>query len=443
VKSTDFLLDLVRKQHQGEASGIYSVCTYNRFVLEAVFMQAARDNSPVLIEATCNQVNHEGGYTGMTPPDFMRYLHSIAEAMNFPSGRLIVGGDHLGPYPFRSRPAAQAMENARSMVRSYVEAGYDKIHLDTSMRLAGDPGGEDAPLDSEIIAERCADLAAVAEEAVSAREDSGRGRAPLYVIGTEVPAPGGSDEVEQGLQVTDVADFEHTVSMNRELFIKRGLQDAWDRVFAVVVQPGVEHGDHTIIDYDRDKAKRLTSALGNHPDLVFEGHATDYQKRSGLRHMVEDGIAVLKVGPSLTFAVREAVFALSWIEEELLRGDPAFTLSEFVPTLERAMLRNPEHWQKHYPGGEREAAFARKYSFFDRARYYWVDPEVEGSLQLLLNNLGSVDIPLSILSQYFPRQLERIRRGAVEKKPVALIRDRVMNVLENYSFASGFEDGRA
>jgi D-tagatose-1,6-bisphosphate aldolase subunit GatZ/KbaZ len=442
MQTRDYLREMVRKQKAGEPAGIYSVCTYNRYAVESTFRQALEDGSPVLIESTCNQVNQLGGYTGMTPAGFRDYIHRIAGEQGFPLDRLILGGDHLGPYPFRGEPVQSAMEKAHRMVESYLAAGCVKIHLDASMRLGDDPGDPGAPLEGEVVARRSAELAATAEAAF--RRQAGQGAAapaPLYVIGTEVPAPGGSDEVEEGLRVTEVSDFEETVRLSREHFTRFGLEDAWERVIAVVVQPGVEHGDHTIVDYDRGKAARLTAAGKKHPGLVFEGHATDYQKQEGLKAMVEDGIAVLKVGPSLTFAVRETAFALSRIEQELLEGDPSFTLSRFIQTLDRAMLRNPGHWWKHYTGDERELAFARKYSFFDRARYYWVDREVERSLQLLLGNLRSVSIPLSILSQYLPVQFERVREGALEKEPEAFIRDRVMDVLKKYACAAGFRKG--
>jgi len=207
---------------------------------------------------------------------------------------------------------------------------------------------------------------------------------------------------------------------------------------AVVVQPGVEHGDHTIVDYDRKKASGLKAVLKKYPGLVFEGHATDYQKPTGLRAMVEDGIAVLKVGPVLTFAVRETVFALCHIEQELLGGNASFPLSRFVEALDEVMRKNPAHWQTHYTGDDRERAFARKYSFFDRARYYWMEPEVQRALQLLLQNLRSVDIPLSILSQYLPVQYARVREGQLHKNPDAFILDRVKDVLKQYAYATGY-----
>ena len=67
---TERLLRLVGSNLRGERVGIYSICSADRFVLEAGMAQGLRDASAVLIESTCNQVNQFGGYTGMTPAKF-------------------------------------------------------------------------------------------------------------------------------------------------------------------------------------------------------------------------------------------------------------------------------------------------------------------------------------------------------------------------------------
>ncbi len=96
--------------------------------------------------------------------------------------RLILGGDHLGPNPWRALPAAEAMQRAETMVAEYARAGFGKIHLDASMACGGDP----ERLSDEVVAERAARLCRAAESAC------GAGVAPVYVIGTEVPVPGGA-----------------------------------------------------------------------------------------------------------------------------------------------------------------------------------------------------------------------------------------------------------
>ena len=374
---------------------------------------------------------------------FKEYIYSIARSLKFPAEQIILGGDHLGPFPFRDETEPAAMEKSLKMVEGYVSAGCKKIHIDTSMGLADDPGGTGSGLDPEVIALRCARLCSAAERVYDElKEQKQDSDPPVYVIGTEVPAPGGSDEVEEGVSVTKVSEFEETVSITKELFYNQKLEQAWERVIAVVVQPGVEFGDHTIIEYDRGKARELTRAVKRYPGLVLEGHSTDYQTAERLKEMVEDGVAILKVGPALTFAVREAVYMLSFMEDELFKNAHSVKLSSFIETFDRAMSLNPVHWQKYYTGTDKEIDLKKKYSFFDRARYYWPDESINDSLDLLIGNLRSADVPLSLVSQFFPRQYDKIRMGLLENDPEALIRDSVRSVLESYSYAVGnMKDG--
>ena len=137
--SVEEMCGLLKENRAGKRRGIYSVCSANRLVLEAAFAQARRDRSPLLIEATCNQVNQEGGYTGQTPAQFRDYVHALRRTCSFPAERLILGGDHLGPNPWRAQPADAAMEKACAMVAAYAEAGFSKIHLDASMACGDDP----------------------------------------------------------------------------------------------------------------------------------------------------------------------------------------------------------------------------------------------------------------------------------------------------------------
>jgi D-tagatose-1,6-bisphosphate aldolase subunit GatZ/KbaZ len=435
MNASGYLRNIVREQHRGKPAGIYSVCSSHPYVLMAAFKQAKKDDSVLLIESTSNQVNQFGGYTGFTPEGFRSSIQKRAEQEEFDASRIILGGDHLGPVPFQTEAAPSAMEKARDMVRSFVEAGFDKIHLDTSIPLGGA-----STIDPKEVARRCAALCRECEEA-HVRMTARRGRnippAPLYIIGTEVPVPGGSDEVEQGVQVTSVPDFEETVAVTRDAFNREGLEGAWERVIGVVVQPGVEFGDRRVLEYSREAAAPLSTKLREFPRLVFEAHSADYQTAEKLREMVEDGFAILKVGPGLTFAFREAVFLLCEVERELCSLNSTLTPSMLIQTLERVMKENPTYWERYYQGDDAEQAFRRRYSLFDRIRYYWNDADVQTALAVLIGNLRRVEIPLTLLSQYFPVQYRRIRGGVLRTDPDDIIIDHVRSVLADYASAAG------
>jgi D-tagatose-1,6-bisphosphate aldolase subunit GatZ/KbaZ len=411
--------EIVRLQKSGKAAGMSSICSAHPAVLKAVL----RGESPVLIESTCNQVNQFGGYTGMTPADFASFVCGLAAKCGFPVGKLILGGDHLGPSPWQNEPAESALNKSADMVRAFVQAGFTKIHLDASMRLGDDDPGH--PLEVELAAERTARLVEAAEAAAHSPGDL------RYVFGTEVPTPGGATRYEECVSVTRMADARYSMEVTHAAFLKRGLEAAWERVMAMVVQPGVEFGDDFVADYQHLEARDLATFSETTP-FVFEAHSTDYQQRDNLRALVRDHFAILKVGPALTFAYREAVFALARMEAELF---PADMCSQIIETLEQAMLRRPEHWQGHYHGAPTEQAFARKYSLSDRVRYYWPDPAVQESLGRLFSNLDRVRIPLSLLSQYLPGAFNQIRNGTFSRRAESMIETSIQAVLKDYTYA--------
>ena len=306
--------EIIKKRQLGMLLGIASFCTANDIVIEAILDNANRFGDYVLIESTANQVNQFGGYANMTPFEFSQYIFEIAKKVNFPKEKIILGGDHLGPLAWADKPEKEAMENACELVKQAVLAGYTKIHLDTSMMLADD--SPDERLSDEIIAKRGAMLYNSCEEAFKKRcEEYPESMHPVYIIGSEVPIPGGIQSEDDALQVTDIKDFENTINTYKAIFNEFGFNDAFDNIVAIVVQPGVEFGNDELHIYDRNASKDLSNKLKEYPNLVFEGHSTDYQSKFKLKEMVEDGVAILKVGPALTFALREGLFALSLIED--------------------------------------------------------------------------------------------------------------------------------
>jgi len=422
------MLEIMEQHHRDGRSGIYSACSANSYVLEAALEMGKATNTAVLIEATANQCNQFGGYTGMKPQDFADFVFQIADRVGFPKDMLILGGDHLGPLTWQSEPESEAMEKSMELLRQYVLAGFTKIHIDTSMRLKGDP----EKLTDALIAKRAAVLATVAEAAFAERQKTHpNAPAPVYVIGSEVPIPGGAQVEEESIHVTSPAEFAATCEAFHAAFREAGLDDAFKRVVGVVVQPGVEFGDEQIFAYSREAAKDLTDRLKDFAAIVFEGHSTDYQTRAQLREMVEDGIAILKVGPALTFYFREALFALAAIEAELGLPNP----SDFKNVLERVMCQNPDNWKKHYHGSEEELAYKRKYSFLDRSRYYFADEAVQASLKKLLENINSNPIPKTTLSQYLPTAYTRLHRAGAAYSAENLIKARVKDCIEDYLYA--------
>jgi D-tagatose-1,6-bisphosphate aldolase subunit GatZ/KbaZ len=420
---------LLKRREHGNAVGITSFCTANSLALSAVMEQALRHDSEVLIEATANQVNQFGGYSGMRPADFSAFIYKLADKVGIESNRVILGGDHLGPLVWCSEPEAMAMDKAETLVREFVAAGFIKLHIDTSMRLGDDnPREKLSPL---TVAQRGARLCKIAQdEFLSLQNTSPNSLQPVFVIGSEVPIPGGEAGEPESIQVTSPADFNETMECYHQAFSEIDNDQAWDNVVAVVVQPGVEFGDSFVHAYNRNEAHDLCATLSRHPGLVFEGHSTDYQSLDSLRKMVEDGVAILKVGPALTFALREILFALARMEEELLPKSVAS--SHFIEVLENTMLIKPDHWRKYYQGTTELIRMAMKYSLSDRARYYLREPAVSDAINRLLINLGEIALPIGLLHQYYPRAAGLVLEGKLVPTPASLINLAVADVVEIY-----------
>ena len=418
------ILDLISRHKSGEHVGITSVCSAHPLVIAAVCRHAVQGDLPfVLIEATSNQVNQDGGYTGMTPNDFRAFVEHIATVEGLDPSRILLGGDHLGPNAWQHLPADDAMAKADVLIDHYVTAGFRKIHLDCSMSCADDA----APLSDDIVAQRAARLCAVAEAAHARIGDE----SPVYIVGTEVPVPGGAAEELDTLAVTSPEQARATIDIHQDIFCRHGLEHAWNRVIALVVQPGVEFDHHKVVDYAPAKATSLSAMIEDEPQIVFEAHSTDYQTPSALRHLVRDHFAILKVGPGVTFALREALWALDAIERDML-GSAA---SGFRTKTLAVLKRDPVHWAKYYHSQGGQLDFDLQYSLSDRIRYYWLHPEIVAAQSLMFDNLRAHPPAMALISQYLPRGNAAVRDGLIDASPESLVIHHVIGVLCDYADA--------
>ena len=146
----------------------------------------------------------------MTPVDFLAHVRQIAGGCRCDADRITFGGDHLGPQAWRREPPEQAMAKARDMVAAYAAAGMTKIHLDCAEGCAGEP---EHPGDA-VSAARAAELAEVALRA-----------APVpggidFIVGTEVPPPGGARD-DEAVRPTDADAARTTMRVHLDAFSDR------------------------------------------------------------------------------------------------------------------------------------------------------------------------------------------------------------------------------
>lgn len=421
-----FLEDLVSKNRGGGAHALPSICSANPDVLAAALLLARERRSPLLIEATSNQVNQFGGYSGMTPAGFIAFVQGLAGACGVDRGGLMFGGDHLGPQVWRAAAPESAMARARDLVRSYAEAGFTKIHLDCSEGCAGEP----ARVGDGVCARRAAELAAVCERHAPDPD------AVTYVVGTEVPLPGGAraDEAESGLEPTSPERARETLARHRCAFAELGLHNTWRKVIALVVQPGLEFAPTRIDHFDVDAPDLLSGALADHPHICFEAHSTDYQRDVVFPELARRGFAILKVGPALTFAYRQAVYALDHIAQWL---QPGAAPNSIVTIMEDLMRGDPRHWKNTYSGSGNALRQQLHFGYADRIRYYWPNPEAARAVSELMDRLANAAAPRPLIEQYFPpgviARSETLRSAAVSW-PKALVLAQVQSTLLPYFF---------
>lgn len=351
------LRDIIAQNRAGRTVAITSVCSAQPDVLRASIAMAERLDRQVVIEATSNQVNQDGGYTGITPAAFIGFVHGLADETGADRARITFGGDHLGPQAWRSMDAASAMAKAEVLVRDYVQAGFGKIHLDCSEGCAGDP----AQLGDDVTAARSAQLARVCCDA---------GDDLLFVVGTEVPPPGGARMDEHGdIPPTQTAAARATLAAHDAAF-----GDMVGLIGGLVVQPGVEFSPTAVHAMPMDRDPHLLDALIDHPNVCLEAHSTDYQDPAVFPRLADLGFAFQKVGPALTFAYRKALYALDQLR------DPNGTLQA---TMEQVMLADPSKWQGHYTGNAEALYQQRHFGLADRIRYYWPHPDAQSAVTAL------------------------------------------------------------
>lgn len=421
------LRDIIAANRAGARAAIPSVCTAHPDVLRASLTLAQSLDRSVVIEATSNQVNQFGGYTGMTPDQFVSMVHRIADKQGVDRSRIIFGGDHLGPQAWRAEPADTAMAKARDMVAAYVRAGFGKIHLDCSEGCAGEP----AQVGDAIAAARAAELAEVCLQASDMPDDL------CFVIGTEVPPPGGARADDHGDIAPTTPDAARaTLAAHRAAFSDA----AWARVVGLVVQPGVEFAPMHVHHMPMDRDTGLREVMLEREGLCLEAHSTDYQRAPVYGRLAEMGFAFQKVGPALTFAYREAVYALDTLR--VLAGW-ADTLS-VRPVMERLMLEAPKFWEGHYHGTPDAQSVARHFGLADRIRYYWPQPAAAKAVAALTAQIADRENPQPLLGQVFaPEVLDRA--GALSGSQMdRLVDAKVQEVLAPYFLditSEGFSHG--
>ena len=426
---TSWLIDIIEANRGGERKGIYAVESQNLTMQEAYLRQALADSSPALFEICADMMDSHGQSGKMLPVEFIANVKRNAQKTGFPRDRLFFGINNINPSLWKDESVESALKNTCAFISDLVSLGFNKLGIHAGIPLKGDPA--DQQLSQEIIIAREATLYQAAEGAAAALPDEEK---PLYVIDVHP----GQGMTEDQTNIVHKEDVEIAVDRFAKTVATAGLLEMKERLLAARIFLGAGYDSEKVIPFGSSLLKELGGCVYGDKPVVLEVLQTDFQPQMVLNQLVDNHFAFLSIGPELTYTMREALFSMAIMENETMIGKPGVYLSNFIIELDRAMQSDPRYWQEYYKGNGFEQLIARKYSLYDRARFYWEDKEVRKMKKRLFDNLIQHPVPLTVLRQFMPYQYERVAAGELENKPDALVMDAVRHALRRYSHACGW-----
>lgn len=338
-----------------------SLCSSNFDVLKLSMIFAKYNDLPLLIESTSNQVNQFGGYTYLKPRQFYKKLKDLAKKIKF-KNNFYIGADHLGPLPWKNLNDHVAMKNSIKLFKDVVNSGYNKIHIDTGIKLKNDK-----ILSKKKIIQRCEKIF----NSISKKKLNNI----FFVFGTEVPVAGGGTLYNS--KTTSLASIKDDLKYYSKL----------QKSFSLVIEPGLGFNNSKVFDLKIKyfKKKKILSRLSN---FSYEAHSSDFQNSLALKKLVKNNFKFLKVGPELTFFYMRAIMQMHKIENM----NNFKKKSNIRKIISAEMNRDNKYWVNYYHGSKKKIEYLKFNSLLDRSRYYWSKKNITKSLRLLKQNINSLDI---------------------------------------------------
>ena len=343
---------------------IPSFCTANEDVIKIILLYCKINNVPCLIECTSNQVNQFGGYTKKSPKEFRDYVFEIAQKINFNKKNIFLGGDHLGPLPWKNLNSNLAIKNSIKMINNYLDSKFCKIHIDTSIKCKNDK-----IFNSQTKFERARKI--LKKLKFKNKSDI------FYVVGSEVPTSG--SDIKKLLKPTSFDTIKKdSIRYSQILFEKTHRY----KTYGLVIEVGMKYKDKSIQKPNfRNFLKKKKFSLEN--NFVYEAHSTDFQSIYTLKKLVNNNFKFLKVGPELTFLYLRSLFFMQKIENFFKDKNN----SNFKKSLIKEMLKNRKYWINFYKKNSLKQFLNSQY---DRSRYYLDLENVKKSIFKLKSNINKI-----------------------------------------------------
>jgi D-tagatose-1,6-bisphosphate aldolase subunit GatZ/KbaZ len=376
------------RNETGVPRTILAACPNSAAVITASLRAAKRNNAPIKFAATLNQVDLDGGYTGLTQKQFVQTIRQEAKAIHF-TGPVIVAIDHGGPWlkDLHNKERWTYEDSMNAVKKSFeaaVEAGYDLIHVDPTVDITL-PKGETISID--VVAERTVELISSTEKF--------RRAANFPKIAYEV----GTEEVHGGL--ADMKVFKRFLNLLKEGLERQKLSDAWPCF--IVGKVGTDLHTST---FDPNVARELAEAASEFGSVI-KGHYSDNVTNPG--EYPESGMGGANVGPEFTECEYDALVELCDLEAALLTKGDVTKSSALKSILWNAVIAS-QRWKKWLHEGESPDDFylhpVARQTWFIRTgcRYIWENPEVLAARNRLyrnleLNNVKAEEIVLSSIEK--------------------------------------------
>jgi len=384
------------EKETGVRRTIFAACPNSPAVISASIRAAKRNNAPIYFAATLNQIDCDGGYTGMTQAEFTRLIQFEVERNHF-TGPVIVAIDHGGPW-LKDRQRTEkwsvkdAMDGVKKSFEAAVLAGYDLIHVDPTVDI-NVPKGQ--IIDIHVVAERTVELIAHVEKF---RKEKG-----LPAISYEV----GTEEVHGGL--ADEKTFDTFIEELKKGLVNVGLADVWPCF--IVGKVGTDL-DTTV--FDPVVAKTLTSKvrpLGSY----IKGHYTDDVANPEEYPLC--GMGAANVGPEFTISEYRALCELEELEIKYEKEGRVAVLSHMKEVLCKA-VHESHRWEKWLHEDEQskdlnELTEARQdWIVATCCRYIWQQPAPLAARGFLYANLSRLGVdPEQIVLSRIERDMDKYFRA--------------------------------
>jgi len=370
----DYILDRIRKleSETGIKRTIFAACPNSLSVIRAALKAARRCNAPVKFAATLNQVDMDGGYTGLTQSEFVKTIYLHAQNLNIVSP-VIIAVDHGGPWlkdlhRTENWPFSKTMTAVKESFEAAIKAGYDLLHVDPTVDVTL-PRGQNISI--ETVAERTLELI---EHSEKFRRDNNYPRIS-YEVGTE--------EVHGGL--ADLAVFKKFLELLKQGLNQKGMQDVWPCF--VVGKVGTDL--HTTT-FDPLVARQLTDITRNYGSLI-KGHYSD--NVTNPEAYPESGMGAANIGPEFTEMEYDALITLEQIQQTLFSEGKIARRAAMKENLWEAVVKSGR-WRKWLNRDEDPDNFyanspeRQLWLIKTGCRYIWEEPEVVSTRTRLYQNLS-------------------------------------------------------